>query len=141
MLTVLNGHVSPETAYIIDSYPYGRLRCQMRVWIETKANQGQRYMTQTSNPKRNNDWNNKPKASTYGYITIIVQDDSNGHVHRDGLSNYPWVEEIAKFKAKFYDQLDAATKERFDKIETASRAAKCNQESWAKVDAQNTIAA
>ena len=28
-------HISPETAYVIDDYPYGfRLRCRIRYWLE-----------------------------------------------------------------------------------------------------------
>ena len=31
-MTVLTGHTSPETAYVVSDYPYGfRLRCQIRV--------------------------------------------------------------------------------------------------------------
>lgn len=36
-MKVLSGHTSPETAYVVDDYPYGfRLRCKIRYWIETK---------------------------------------------------------------------------------------------------------
>lgn len=46
-------HNSPETAYIVEDYPYSfRLRCQMRVWLEYKKRHGYRMVTQTSNPRK-----------------------------------------------------------------------------------------
>jgi len=84
-MQVLTGHNSPETAYVIDDYPYGfTLRCMMRCWIETTRH-GQRYVTQTSNPKRAGIVWNKPKSSTYSDIVVMFQDE-NGHVHNDGFS-------------------------------------------------------
>ena len=57
MATVLHGHTAPQTAFLVNDYPYGfRLHCKMRWWIETAdkgAKKGQqRVMTQTTNPKR-----------------------------------------------------------------------------------------
>lgn len=48
--TILHGHTSHETAYVVDDYPYGRtVRCKIRYWIETAekgANKGkQRIVT------------------------------------------------------------------------------------------------
>lgn len=36
-VTVLHGHTSPETAYVVENYPYGGLRCTKRYWVETAA--------------------------------------------------------------------------------------------------------
>jgi hypothetical protein len=82
-VTVLHGHVSQDTAYLIADYPYGRqLRCQMRVWIEQAAKgaaKGQyRVMRQTSNPKvtrpdGSHPWN-KPHASTYSDWLVLYLD-------------------------------------------------------------------
>ena len=45
-------YTSPETAYIIEDYPFGfRLRCKMRVWIESDKKKGMRVVRQTTNPK------------------------------------------------------------------------------------------
>lgn len=83
MNKTLVGHVSPETAYVVDNYPYGfRLRTQIRYWIETTKN-GQRFVSQTMNPKTGA-WN-KPKASTYDDIKVLTLDESNGHIHSDSL--------------------------------------------------------
>ena len=56
-VTVLYGHVSPDTAFVIEDYPYGRqLRCMMRVWIDGPPDKGlykgqYRIAQQTTNPK------------------------------------------------------------------------------------------
>ncbi len=53
MITLLAGHVSPETAYVVSDYPYGfRLRCQIRYWLEYSPTHGFRLVSQTTNPKR-----------------------------------------------------------------------------------------
>jgi hypothetical protein len=87
-MQLLHGHTSPDTAYVVDDYPYGfRLRCKIRYWLEFKPKQGFRLMSQTSNPKRGNVWN-KPKASTYCKFGGAMFLDDNGHVHWAGLSEY-----------------------------------------------------
>jgi len=84
-MQVLTGHDSPETAYVVADYPYGfRLRCQIRYWIETTKH-GQRFMSQTSNPKQPGLVWNKPKASTYADAKVMYLDD-NGHVQAAGFS-------------------------------------------------------
>jgi hypothetical protein len=83
-MQILTGHNSPETAYVVADYPYGfRLRCQIRYWIETKKH-GQRFMSQTTNPKRDGIVWNKPKASTYDDVQVMYLDD-NGHVQCAGF--------------------------------------------------------
>jgi hypothetical protein len=86
-VTVLTGHTSPDTAYLVEDYPYGRrLRCKIRYWIETAAKgtaRGQqRFMAQTTNPRspEPHDVWNRPKASTYSQIMVMYLDDID-HVH------------------------------------------------------------
>ena len=87
-MKLLFGHVSPETAYVVDDYPYGfRLRCKIRYWLEFKAKQGFRLVSQTSNPKKGNIWN-KPKASTYAKFGGAMFLNDEGHVVWSGLSEY-----------------------------------------------------
>ena len=75
----LVGHISPETAFLIADYPYGRkLRCQRRVWIEHSPSHGFRFVAQTTNPK-NGRWN-KPHKSTYSEIAMALYLDEQGHV-------------------------------------------------------------
>ena len=61
----LSGHNDPESAYVVEDYPYGfRLRTTIRYWVETKKGHGQRFVSQTMNPKKTYEHWNKPKAST-----------------------------------------------------------------------------
>jgi hypothetical protein len=109
---VLTGHNSPETAFIQDDYPYGRsLRCKRRVWVETAtkgAKKGQqRFVAQTTNPRRAVESWNKPKGSTYSDI-IILYLDSKDHVQQAALSTYSSPEEIARFVERFGEHLTPA---------------------------------
>jgi hypothetical protein len=104
----LFGHVSPETAYVVPDYPYGfRLRCQIRYWIETKRGKGQRVVSQTSNPKVPGLVWNKPKASTYSDLRVLVLDPTNGHVGNAALGSYASEADIRAFAEK-YPQTAAA---------------------------------
>ena len=86
--TILKGHTSPETAYVVDDYPYGfRLRCKIRYWVEYAPKRGFRFVSQTTNPKRGNVWN-KPKASTYCRFGGCMFLDDAGHVQWSGLTEY-----------------------------------------------------
>ncbi len=47
----LYGHSSPDTAYLVADYPYGRtVRCRIRYWIETSATKGFRFVSQRETP-------------------------------------------------------------------------------------------
>jgi hypothetical protein len=99
---VLSGHVDPESAYIIADYPYSfRLRCQMRVWVETTKH-GQRIMRQTSNPKRGG-WN-KPKASTYSPVLLMALGD-DGHVTTIAPNIYD-ADSLKEFETAYLADLD-----------------------------------
>ena len=91
--TALKGHESPETAYIVNDYPYGfRLRCKIRYWVETKTGKGQRFCSQTTNPKKEVEYWNKPKKSTY-CLVIGMYLDTDGKVFYDSLGSYNHEEE------------------------------------------------
>jgi len=84
----LIGHISPDTAYVVDDYPYGfRLRCKIRYWLEYKEGFGFRFVSQTTNPKRGDIWN-KPKAGTYYKFGAAMFLTEQGHVTYAGLSEY-----------------------------------------------------
>lgn len=96
-----NTHISPETAYVVDDYPYGfRLRCSIRYWVEYKAKVGFRFMSQTTNPKRGNVWN-KPKASTYCRFGGAMYLDEKGHVQFAGLTEYSEAKDAINFKETY----------------------------------------
>jgi hypothetical protein len=89
VMQILKGHISAATAYVVDDYPYGfRLRCKIRYWLEYKANQGVRLVSQTSNPKRPGEVWNKPKASTYCKFGGCMYLDEQEHIHWAGLTEY-----------------------------------------------------
>lgn len=80
------GHTSLETAYMIEDYPYGRLRCKRRVWLESDPKRGFRFVAQTQNPK-NGRWNT-PHKSTYIDVAACLYLDEKGHVEWTGVGTY-----------------------------------------------------
>ena len=97
----LYGHTSPETAYVVDDYPYGfRLRCKIRYWLEYKDGFGWRFVSQTTNPKKGNIWN-KPKCSTYVDFGACMFLNEENHVHWTGVGLYSDLEKLEKFVADF----------------------------------------
>lgn len=86
---VLTGHTSPETAYVVNDYPYGfRLRCKIRYWLDYRKGKGFRFMHQTTDPRRTDAevWN-KPKASTYYSIGVMYLDEK-GHTQWSVVSEH-----------------------------------------------------
>lgn len=101
---ILKGHVSPETAYVVEDYPYGfTLRCKIRYWLETNKN-GTRLVSQTSNPKRGDVWN-KPKASTYAKFAACMYLDENDHVAWTGLGVYTNYQEALSWLETYREGL------------------------------------
>ena len=97
----LTGHTSEQTAYVVDDYPYGYvLRCKIRYWIET-TKRGQRFCSQTTNPKRSVEFWNKPKKSTYSdHITMYLNEDNHVTYHSISIEYRnlaDWEAYIAKF--------------------------------------------
>ncbi len=69
----LTGHTTPETAYVVEDYPYGfRLRCKIRYWLEFNAKHGFRFVSQTTDPRRSTEVWNKPKPSTYAFAPACM---------------------------------------------------------------------
>lgn len=105
----LKGHTSPETAYVVADYPYGfRLRTSIRYWLETNGH-GTRFVSQTVNPKTGA-WN-KPKASTYCPLGVMLQDLTNGHISWTGWTPYGGESGLREFLAKYDDVLTDADKD------------------------------
>lgn len=101
-MKILKGHISPETAFVVDDYPYGfRLRCKIRYWLEYNAKRGFRFVSQTTNPKRPGEVWNKPKASTYSRLGGAMFLDENEHVQWSGLSEYCEGAEAKAWLEKF----------------------------------------
>lgn len=101
-MQILKGHNSPETAYLVDDYPYGfRLRCKIRYWLEWHKTHGFRLVSQTTNPKRPGEVWNKPKASTYAKFGGCMFLDDESHVHWSGLSEYSSGAEAKAWSDKY----------------------------------------
>lgn len=99
-MTPLYGHTSPETAYMVNDYPYGRkLRCRIRYWLERDEKRGFRFVSQTEDP-RNPKWN-APKKSTYADFAGAMYLNDDGHVKWMGLSEYAEHPTVAEFLTAF----------------------------------------
>lgn len=107
-ITALKGHTSADTAYVVEDYPYGfKLRTQIRYWLETNKH-GTRFVSQTLNPKTGA-WN-KPKASTYAQLGVMVRDEDNGHISWTGWTYYGGERDLREFEQKFAGTLTDADK-------------------------------
>jgi hypothetical protein len=95
MRKYLYNHTSEDTAYVVEDYPWGfRLRTTIRYWIETNAKHGDRFCSQTINPKSGK-WC-AAKKSTYSPVMVMYLND-NDHVRFDAISNYSKDESIHEF--------------------------------------------
>jgi hypothetical protein len=99
---ILTGHVSPESAFVVDDYPYGfRLRCKIRYWLECHPKRGVRFFSQTTNPKLPGEVWNKPKVSTYCRFGGAMYLDANRHVQWTGVGEYTDGAEAEAWRAVF----------------------------------------
>ena len=99
-VTPLNGHDSPDMAYVVDDYPYGfRLRTKIRYWLESVPKKGTRFVSQTLNPKTDR-WN-APKKSTFNLLGGVMFLDSKGHVQFDALNEYSDANKVEEFLEKY----------------------------------------
>jgi hypothetical protein len=92
----LAGHESPETAYLVEDYPYGyTLRCKIRYWLEFKPKFGFRLVSQTTNPRVPGERWNRPHAGTYHFLAVLCL-NMQGHVTISTISSpYYGGEEVA----------------------------------------------
>lgn len=113
--TSLQGHISLETAYIVESYPYGRMRCRKKYWIEHIKGRD-RLVEQTSNPKKDNLVWNKPKKSTYNWVECLYL-DQKGHVQSYGIDKcYVNLKQVEIMKDLFYSVLNDTQKNIVDQL-------------------------
>ena len=98
-MTPLYGHTSIETAYNVSDYPYGRLRCKIRYWIEESGKKGFRFCSQTENPKTGR-WN-KEKKGTYSLFALAMYLDEKGHVTYSELSEWSSGKQALEFVQNF----------------------------------------
>lgn len=123
----LVGHTSQETAYLVLDYPYGRLRCKIKYWLESDPKKGFRFVSQTENPK-NGRWN-APKKSTYAPIAGAMYLNEKNHCTWTSLSEYSNAQQSLDFidafpKANFSIlKVFAKGKVRFSKLMLEKKAA------------------
>ena len=119
-LEPLMGHTTPETAYVVDDYPYGfRLRCKIRYWLDFRPGSGFgfRLVSQTTNPKRSGEVWNKPKASTYCMLAIMGLDESK-HVTWTGCNTFQF-DELREFANFYGDSFDSNQKAVYEAAQAA----------------------
>ena len=106
----LIGHTSPETAYVVDNYPYGfRLRCKIRYWLEYKPGKGFRFVSQTTNPKRPGETWNKPKPSTYHHgAAAMYIDEDTGHVSWTAVNFSEGFDRLSKIPPEMVETMPTA---------------------------------
>lgn len=101
-MQILKGHLSPETAYTVEDYPYGfRLRCRIRYWLEYVPKRGVRLWSQTTNPKKEGQPWNKPKASTFCRFGGAMFLNDEGHVAWSGCTEYMDLQELLNWQRVF----------------------------------------
>ena len=127
-ITILKNHVSPETAFVVEDYPYGfRLRCKIRYWLEYKPKLGFRLVSQTTNPKRAGEVWNKPKASTYAKLGGCMYLDEEGHVQWSGLDEYCGDKEAENWLATYGEGVPEVGRELLRKFVAAKVAYSANR--------------
>jgi len=110
----LYAHTSQETAYLVNDYPWGfRLRTQIRYWVESKKGKGQRFASQTINPKTGK-WC-APKYTTYAPIVVMFLDEKN-HVQYLTLRHYSAETDINEFKETHLNYLSDFQKSQLKEI-------------------------
>jgi hypothetical protein len=100
----LYGHNSIETARLVEDYPYGGYRTQIRFWVERHAKKGARFCSQTLNPKTQR-WNN-PKKGTYHLLGVELYLDENDHVKPEILHEYSKPSEVQAYLEHFPESPD-----------------------------------
>jgi hypothetical protein len=102
------GYNSQETAFEQEDYPWGfRLRTKIRYWVESKEGFGQRFCSQTMNPKTGT-WC-APKKSTYAALIVMFKDEK-GHIHTESVTRYH-SDNLLEFKDRHLANLDDFQKE------------------------------
>jgi len=125
---LLLGHVDADTAYVVDDYPYSyRLRCRIRYWIDTDTRRSshtgwQRFVSQTTNPRRPGQPWNQPKESTYARRMWMYLDEDN-HVQHTGIGQHgidPHQDARLRL-AGIYQQLPEPDRQVYEQVLAACR--------------------
>lgn len=93
---------------VVENYPYGGLRTQMRFSVNFHSKRGFRSIKQSLNPKTNT-WN-KPHFGTYNDLVWMVKDE-NGFIefHSMNINGLDSISAMSTIISENYDKLDIAT--------------------------------
>ena len=97
---IIKPQPNEKNPIIVDNYPYGFKRTKIRYWVESVKKKGDRFVSQTLNPKTNL-WN-KPKKSTYQGVIVVFKNEK-GYITYNGLYWGTDKEEYQKFINFFGD--------------------------------------
>jgi len=111
MKTYHYNHTSEETAKTVEDYPWGySQRTTIRYWIETSPRHGQRFCSQTINPKTGR-WC-KPKKGTYEEVLVLIEFDAENNQGEPirktsciGVGKYSKQESVINFYETHKDNL------------------------------------
>jgi hypothetical protein len=118
-ITPIGGHISQATAYVTHDYPYGRLRCEMRFWVDSRPKFGQRLMMQSVNPKNGRE--NKPHAGNYHAIVCLFINNDNGHCEHWVIGDYNNTKtQLEQFETVFGSVMSDAQKNTLKSIRRAN---------------------
>lgn len=110
----LYNHTSQDTAYLVEDYPWGfKLRTKIRYWIESKKSFGQRFASQTINPKTNK-WC-APKYSCYSHIVVMYLNEI-GHIKSCSVGLNSTEEWVNQFKEHCLEHLTEFQMEQLKEI-------------------------
>jgi hypothetical protein len=138
---VLHGHVSRDTAYVVEDYPFGRYgRCRIRYWIGTATagvHQGQqRQIRQRSTPAYGREKWNRPKRDRYVELAVLYVNDSD-HVRCFTVTEHlSAIGDAYIHLMGIYEQLDDIQRARYQEILSVAQQ---NPESWREF--QDTVVA
>lgn len=136
--SVLRGHMSPETAFVVDDYPcgFGR-RCKIRYWLDVPTRGSAagkvRLMSQTHPQATAERWN-KPKATTCVTWAVMIR-DVRGRVTWWPVEKWgpePWMDLLMCVRG-VYDQLNEQERAAYDQLLETSRSGRY-REQWQRVE-------
>lgn len=93
---ILKIQPTEQNPLIVENYPYGFKRTKIKYWVESIKRKGDRFCSQTLNPKTNL-WN-KPKKATYNAVNIVYEDE-NKHIKYYAFWRSTSAEDYKKFMA------------------------------------------
>lgn len=93
---IIQKQPTKENPIVVENYPYGRLRTQIRYYVESVKKKGDRFFSQTLNPKTNL-WNKPKNQTTYHAVIVVCEEKETGYIKYLGLRMSTDVEAYKEF--------------------------------------------